>query len=141
MRRGDISNKPAPLLVFNVDNLLFKEPWKYEEKKTMFSIFKPDSYFDRTVNLLFVRMINSLWLKDFSIILQTSYHDRNALERYFEEEFDFFYYSKLIPYRGVEVLRQRLSVEYLYYIDNDRAFLSKINHKGAIHVDDLMKLI
>ena len=141
MKHNNISNKPAPLLVFNVDNLLFKEPWRFEEKRTIFSIFKPDSYFDRTVNLLFVRMINSLWLKDFSIILQTSYHDREALERYFEEEFDFFYYSKLIPYRGIDILRQRLNVEYLYYIDNNREFIASINHRGAIHVDELMKLI
>ena len=148
MKFNDLSNKTSPIIVFNIDSLLFKDT----PKNTGFSdlianVLTKDrnlyEYLNREVNQNVIYVINSIYMNyDYSIYLQTSMPDESyeALSAFLNEDI-MLYYTSLIHDHGMDVLRRRLDLEYYIYVTNDYAELQEINKGNAIHFTDITQYI
>lgn len=143
MLHNDISNKQAPILAFNVDNLLFK---KKQGKSSIIdrvkSLIQSDrkKYTNRDIDMTFVNMINNIWMKHpYSIYLITFYPykydlltilDKNSVNHTsLEELFEW------------DELRRRCALQFTYYFDNDEELLSYVSMNNALHIRELPLLI
>ena len=135
--RLNLSNKTAPIVCFNIDNLLFKEE-KVREGNFFTRLFSPQN--KRTINDEFVHTINYIWrTHNVSIYMQTE-QETEQMEDYINEHVDILYFSRMVKARGDEDLRLKLQLgEYFLYVDNDAERIARISHFGAIHMDDIHK--
>lgn len=143
MLHNDISNKQAPILAFNVDNLLFKE-----EQEESFIIDRVKSliqsdrkkYINRDIDMTFVNKINNIWMKHpYSIYLITfsPYKDDlfNILDR------NLVNYTSLVELFEWDEIRHRCGLQFTYYFDNDEELLSYVSMNNALHIRELPLLI
>lgn len=143
MLHNDISNKQAPILAFNVDNLLFKEKQgKSSIIDKVKSIIQSDrkKYINRDIDMTFVNMINNIWMKHpYSIYLITfsPYKDDlfNILDRYLVN------YTSIVELFEWDDIRHRCRLQFTYYFDNDEELLSYISMNNALHIRELPLLI
>lgn len=148
MKFNDLSNRASPTIVFNIDNLLFKDAPKNKGFSNLISQFLvPDNalynYLNRETNQNFVYICNSIYMNyEFSIFLQTSLPETSyeALSAFLNEDL-MLYYSSLIHAQDMATLRRRLDLEYYMYVTNDYAEVREINKGNAIHFTDITQYI
>lgn len=132
MRRGKLSGKMPPILVFNVDNLLFEKA-EGNFLRRFFSKPKINKNFVRRLNMLFASF-------SYTIYLMTE-REPEEMEEFLYKNIPVFHYTKIVRKEEAEELQSHLRLEYTYYVDNDERFLGMINSDGAIHYDDLGKYV
>ena len=139
MKGNDISNKSAPIIVFDLDSLLFKETKLNTGIVGAISRFVATDkdkydYFNREINTNFIYIVNSIWTNyNFSIFLETSFpiDDSPALADFLNDNF-IIYYSKLIEFKGIEHLRMMCELEYYLYISANMQKLAEIAKPNAV---------
>lgn len=142
MLRGDISNRQAPVLAFNLDNLLFTDkPHKSNLLISFLDKFLGSSIFDKPIDPNFSDLLHNYWIKyDFSIYLVT-------FNKEFLDEINDLLVDKGICYTRLEGLESlddlvtKCRYQYMYYIDSDKELLSKIGTTNAISLDELNTII
>lgn len=143
MLRNDISNKQAPILAFNIDNLLFsnKDSSINLFNKILESI-KSDKtkYISREINKDFVNQINNIWTKNpYSIYFVTFTNYSNELYDILDK--NAVAYTSLVELQEWQDLRYRCELQYMYYFDSDEELLSFISKGNALHIDTLPQYI
>lgn len=130
MKNNNISNKEAPIIAFNIDNLLF-------ETQPKSNIFDNLSLFfaRKQVNQQFVDTVNNIWYNYPYSIYLVSKQIVSEAERTLEG-ID-IQATKVVHYTGIDNLRRLLNYRFYLYIDNDRDLLSQLSSKNAIHIDEL----
>ena len=143
MLRGDISNKSAPILAFNIDNLLFEE---HKEKYSIINTLKKKltsdkkQFFDREINKVIVTTLNRIWTRyNFSIYFVTMYPEYkddyyNILDK------NGVNYTSLVSFNSREDLRETSLLQYTYYFDNDFELISFVGAK-AQHIEELQNIL
>ena len=140
---NDISNKTAPIIAFNADNLLFTNNVKKERgffKKLVSIETEKDKFFNRELNKDNYHIINNLWYRhDYSIYLMTKTNFQMELEEYFSSiSLD---YTRMFNFIGVDHLRRLVDHRFTYYIDNDIDIISQIGRKNAFLINDIHKYL
>ena len=129
MRFNDISNRQAPIIAFNLDNLLYEE-----KSKSIFDAFKP-----RKLNQTFLDVVNNIWYQyEFSVYLVSK---EQVSETYSKLEDVDILYTSAIHYTGEDNLRRMLNYRFHLYVDKDRELLSVLSCRNAIHIDDIQDYI
>ena len=126
MLHNDISNKQAPILAFNVDNLLFKE----EQGESSIidrvkSLIQSDrkKYISREVDNTFINRINNIWIKyPYSIYFITFSPYKDDLFTILDR--NLVNYTSLVDLIEWEDVRHRCGLQFTYYFDNDEELLS-----------------
>lgn len=143
MLHNDISNRQAPIIAFNVDNLLFidepKERSFIDKLKSLVQTDE-DKFLSRKVNLNFVNQLNDIWTKHpYSIYLITftpysegiySVLDKHSVS-----------YTSLIEVTEWEELRSKCNLQYTYYFDSDEELLSYLSCGNALNIKELPHII
>ena len=136
MLKGNISNQQAPIIAFNLDNLLFKEEEQEKGLKKLIYTFFPKK---KVVNENFIDIINNVWMNhDLSIYLMTLKTDFSEYEQILDEYCAL--YTRIHHYTGIANLRRLVEYRFDYYVDNDWNILNQIGKK-AIHIDELHKYL
>ena len=125
MRNGDISNKEAPVIAFNMDNLLFES-----KSDSIFDIFKK-----KKLNQTFIDIVNNIWYNyEFSIYLVSS---QIVLEAEKILENVDIQVTRVVHYTGESNLQRLLTYRFYLYVDSDVNLISRLSCKNAIHIDEL----
>jgi peptidoglycan/xylan/chitin deacetylase (PgdA/CDA1 family) len=145
MLRNDISNRQAPVIAFNIDELLFLdkpvENMKMLEKLKWKAMSDKQKYLSRPLNKDFISIIDKLWSKyTFSIYFITFRVDLveelyAILDKYNVN------YTSLVPMYEWEELRRACELQYMYYFDNNLELLSYIGQHNALTIDKLPSII
>lgn len=143
MLHNDISNKQAPILAFNVDNLLFKE----EQGESSIidrvkSLIQSDrkKYISREVDNTFINRINNIWIKyPYSIYFITFSPYKDDLFTILDR--NLVNYTSLVDLIEWEDVRHRCGLQFTYYFDNDEELLSYVSMNNALHIRELPLLI
>lgn len=143
MLGGDISSKQAPIIAFNIDNLLFNEA---KEEETFLEKFKglfkftSQKYTLENVNNMFVNQVNSIWIRHpYSIYFITFSSYLDDLFTILDKKL--VSYTSLVKLSEWEEVRERCMLEYMYYFDNDEELLSYVSTKNALHISKLPLII
>jgi len=143
MLHNDISNRQAPILAFNVDNLLFK---KKQGKSSIIdkvkSIIQSDrkKYINRDIDMKFVNMINNIWMKHpYSIYFITFYPYKDDLLTILDR--NSVNYTSLEELFEWDELRRRCELQFTYYFDNDAELLSYVSMNNALRIRELPLII
>lgn len=143
MLKGDISNRQAPIIAFNVDNLLFKQ---YIKPKNiivrLIDKFVPkDEYIDRDIDTNFEELLLSLWTKrPYSIYLI-------SFKAEIEEELTELLvsrgvcYTKLVCVESLDDLIHSCRYHYTYYFDSDESLLSMIGTHNVYPITEVNSLL
>lgn len=149
MLHGNISNKSAPIIAFNVDNLLFREPKEGELtlKEKLLNKFVNMSnnhksiYFNRPLNEVFVAQLSYLWHKhNVAVYLVTffpDYHD-DLVDLLLKENVPF---SRIEGVEEWEELSKLVRLRYMYYFDTDLELVSYLSSNNAMSFYDLPKVL
>jgi hypothetical protein len=125
MKYNDISNREAPIIAFNLDNLLYEE-----KSKSLFDIFKP-----RKLNQNFLDIVNNIWYNfEFSIYLVSGELTSDTFTRVEDIDIQF---TNAIHYTGIDNLRRMIQYRFHLYVDGDNELISKLSAKNVIHIDDI----
>jgi hypothetical protein len=143
MLHNDISNKQAPILAFNVDNLLFKE----EQGESSIidrvkNLIQSDrkKYINRDIDMTFVNMINNIWMKHpYSIYLITFSPYKDDLFNILDK--NLVNYTSLVELFEWEDIRHRCRLQFTYYFDNNEELLSYVSMENALHIRELPLII
>ena len=126
MMNGNISNREAPVIAFNIDNLLFEK-----KENSIFDIIFNNR---KVVNQNFIDIVNNVWYNyDFSIYLissQTIEESEKKLEGIDIQA------TKVVSYTGIDNLRRMLNYRFHLYVDSDESLISQLGN-NAIHIDNL----
>lgn len=144
MLHGNLSNRQAPIIAFNVDNLLFMDEVKSTALQKLLSKFKTEKskMQSREINTDFVNILNNLWNSyDYSIYLITF----NKEEEYEECLYDILdkngaCYTLLIKYSTWDELREINSLQYTYYFDTNEELISYLG-AGALHIKEIHNIL
>lgn len=143
MLHNDISNKQAPILAFNVDNLLFKEK---QGESSLIDVVKSlvqsdrKKFVNRDVDMTFVNRINNIWIKHpYSIYLITFTPYKDDLFTILDR--NLVNYTSLVELFEWDDIRHRCGLQFTYYFDNDEELLSYISMNNALHIRELPLLI
>lgn len=141
MKNGDIGNRTAPIIAFNIDNLLFKRDRKEGFIEGVKFAIASDKikYLSRPLNKLFVNTIIDVWVKrPYSIYFIT----KHPFEKDIEDFLDFktIPYTKLICISDVFELRDLAVNQFTYYFDTDLKTISVVG-KNALSFDKLRDVI
>lgn len=129
MLNGNISNREAPVIAFNLDNLLFEK-----EEESFFRIFTK-----KKVNQAFIDIVSNLWYSyDYSIYLVTSQSVEDAEKTLNDIDIQA---TKIVHYTGIANLKRLVSYRFHLYVDSDLELISILNSSNAISIDDLHKYI
>lgn len=143
MLHGDISNKQAPVIAFNVDNLLFKQEQEDSSLiNKMKSLVQSDrkKFISKDVDMTFVHRINNIWIKHpYSIYLITFSPYKDDLFTILDK--NLVNYTSLVEMFEWEDVRHRCRLQFTYYFDNDEELLSYISMNNALHIRELPLLI
>lgn len=143
MLHNDISNKQAPILAFNVDNLLFKEKQgKSSIIDKIKNLIQSDrkKYINRDIDMTFVNIINNIWMKHpYSIYLITFSPYKDDLFTILDR--NLVNYTSLVDLIEWEDVRHRCRLQFTYYFDNDEELLSYVSMNNALHIRELPSLI
>jgi hypothetical protein len=141
--RGDISNKQAPIIAFNVNNLLFED---YKDMNPILRAikFKLSSetklFFGRKINKVIVNTINRLWGKyDYSIYLITM-HPEYKQEYYNILDENEVNYTSLVSFDNWDELREISLLQYTYYFDDNEELISFVGAKAS-HIKELQNIL
>ena len=137
MKFNDLCNRTAPIIAFNVDNMLFKE----DSNKPKGIIEKIKNAFkSKDINEEFIDTVNNVWANyDFSVYLVTNSKPSPDLEDYyFSLGINF---TKLVSYTGIDNLRRQLNYVFYLYVDCDEELLSVLSCKNAVNMKDLWKYL
>ena len=133
MLRNDISNKTAPIVAFNIDNILFKpkEFGLFDKALSLFS-FDRDKYFyfEREVNYTNIDVINRVWARNEVSIYLVTFTD------YMDDLNDFLSanevsYTKLKKINGIDNLQRQCMFSFYYYFDTDLDIINKLSQNNA----------
>ena len=127
-----MSGRMPPILVFNIDNLLFKKA-EGNFFRRFFSKPKINNNFVRRLNMLFSSF-------SYTIFLMTE-REPEEMEEFLDKNIPVFCYNKIIRKESAEELQSHPRLEYTYYVDNDERFLGTLNSDGAINFEDLDKYV
>lgn len=132
MRFGDISNRSAPIIAFNIDNLLFTssapETGLLSKLSALFNVKK--------VDYVFLDILNNIWTKyDLSVYLVTGTDSTELMYNVLDE--NSICYTDIIKYHGIDNLRRLVDNRFFLYVDCDEQIISQIGRKNAIHIKDL----
>lgn len=131
MMFGNISNRSAPIIAFNIDNLLYatSQPTGFINK--LYSLFST-----REVDYLFLEIVNNIWNRyDFSVYLITSSDDTELIYKVMDDNNVCF--TDVVKYHGIDNLRRLVDTRFFLYVDSDEQILSQIGRKNAIHISNL----
>ena len=132
MRYGDISNRSAPIIAFNVDNLLFIN----EKEDSLFDKIKLFFGSNKKVDYVFLDIVNNIWTRyDLSVYMITYSDDTDSIHSLLDEHH--VNYTDVMQYHGVDNLRRLVDNRFFLYVDNDESLLSKIGRKNAINISNL----
>jgi hypothetical protein len=142
MIRGDISNKQAPFVMFDIDSLLFQEKPKTIWTKVS-DVFKSDAdkYLERPVNQKFLDTLHYVWHKHNVCIGLVSFdfpfYAINELEEILQK--NFVPYTNLFFYNEWEDLRNfGLSI---YTFSANEELISYISRKEAMHINRIREVL
>lgn len=142
MRHGDISNFSAPVVAFNVDNLLFKKNKEggMIQKAVNYLISLVD---DPEVDYRFVKLLIDIWdhREPFSIYLYTrkTEQDFDDLES-FMDELD-IRYTRLKPILPLQEMQFLVANQCLFYFDTDIDFITSLGTNNARHISEVGRCI
>lgn len=143
MLRGDISNKQAPIIAFNIDNLLFED---YDDMNPILRAIKlkltPEKklFLKRKVNKVIVNVINRLWARyDYSIYLITM-HPEYVEDYYGILDKNDVNYTTIVSFDNWNALRDISLLQYTYYFDNNEELISFVGVK-AQHIKELQNIL
>jgi hypothetical protein len=145
MLHGDISNRQAPIIAFNVDNLLFNEDSASKGALHNFlSKFKTEKskLLSKGVDTKFLSILSNIWNSyDYSIYLVT-FHEENDYEEFLIDILDknMATYTSIIKFSNWEDLREISNLQYAYYFDNDEELISYVG-AGALHINEIVNII
>jgi len=144
MLHGDISNRQAPIICFDSNILFRNEPIATNPIEKFFGkLFSGEEYsfFNRTINLSIVNLINNIWYsQDLSIYIAVS--EQSYIEGLTDAlDVNDVNYTRLLYYPSMDFLRDKCHYEYYYYVSNDEKHLSNISMKNAVTIDELTKLL
>lgn len=133
MLRNNISNKTAPIVAFNIDNILFKKKdINFIKNISSYLSFNRDKYlyFNREIDNTNIDIINRTWIRnEVSIYLITFTDYLIELEELLVE--NDVSYTKLKKINGIDSLRRNCMFNYYYYFDTDLSLISKISQNNA----------
>ena len=141
MLHNDISNKSAPIIAFNIDELLFmdkpyagmslveKLKWKTESSK--------QRYLNRPINSNFINMVNRLWNKYNYSIYFVSFKGEFLDKIYSLLDTNSVNYTSIVTYNNWEELREACELRFMYYFDSNLDLLSFISYKNALPIAQL----
>lgn len=141
MLGNDISNRTAPIICFNIDNLLFTGESK--DDGLIINMIRKlgleterSNYLDRKIDQKVVNIINNIWTRyDFSIYLTTRYYFLEDIDEVLQE--NDVYHTRLFTYPSIDILSEKIKYEYSLYVDSDPAMISMLNSGRAIHISEL----
>lgn len=143
MIHGDISNRQAPIIAFNVDNLLFKDDVKPANiiVRLLDKFMPKTGYFDRVIDSDFVDLLLNLWYKHpFSIYLVSFRPDiEDELNELLVNQC--ICYTKLVCVESIDVVIHSCRYHYSYYFDSDDSLISMIGTANALNIKELNLVI
>ena len=148
MLNGDLSNKVAPIVAFNLDTLLFTDKILKKDgfldgilrKVTMSSYNERDDYLNREINTNTLRVISNLWRNyDVTVVLVTFKPFVKDIDTYLYDSERFLYYNYVKGFNDLEDVRIKLLSEYAYFVDNDYNTINSMP-AGAIHIQEIGKI-
>lgn len=138
MQFGQISNRQAPIIAFNVDSLLFRDTPKQGFLQRIFDSLKSDKqkYFNKEIDDIFVATIEALWYKNPYCIYFLTFTDyeEEISELLFERNIP---YTRIVTYNSIEDLRVDVQYRFMYYFDKNEEILSLVSQKNALHINEL----
>lgn len=138
MQSGDINNKAAPYIGFDIDSLLFREnaePSVWTRLRDMFKT--PDKlYINRPYNQVFVDTIRRLWQDhNISIVFLTgelAVEDLEKLEHRLDR--DIVPFTHLYCYEQTEDLRSQMgTLQYFFSGNSDLISFLSVGHALPFH--------
>ena len=143
MLGGDISNKQAPIIAFNIDNLLFSREIK---QTSIFNKIKDklinanDEYRNKEVDKSFVDRVNNIWINhNYSIYFITFTNNFDSLTSIIAE--NSISYTSILKKDNWKDLRDECNSRFIYYFDNDEELLSYLSAGNALHIKELSNII
>ena len=141
MKNGEISNKQAPYVLFDIDSLLFKEA---EEKKVMDKVkdvFKTmeRKKVEQEFNRFFVKRLERIWMNHNVCIGLVTFDinkERFELEKRLMDEN--VPYTRLFLFEDWNQLREADSI---YTVSNNEDLLSFLSQNHAIHYSQLGEIL
>lgn len=143
MRHGEISNHTAPIIAFNVDNLLYA---KSSTPSGLASrLFR--SFFDSPTSspdLRFIKLLYDIWngRAPYSIYLFTRREEERkiaALAMYLEEYNA--YYTSLRTIKPLREMQFFIANQCRYFFDTDREYLVSLGTENARHISEIGQCI
>lgn len=144
LRLGNISNHTAPIVAFNIDNILFKPKKKLDiiEKFNRFLQTDKDyyDYFHRDISINGIDIINNCWTNnEVSVYLLTfSDYEKDITEILYDND---VYYSRLVKVQGIDWLRRKCRFTYAYYFDTNESLISELSVDNAQKLSDIYKYL
>ena len=142
MLHGDISNKSAPYVAFDIDSLLFKD-----EKPNMVSrflnMFKTDEaiYLSKPLNKEFIKIVERVWYKHNVCVIFTCFSlssdesKRKLLDILVEHN---------IPFTSIDFFNSWEEVRnapYMYFFTNNENMLSYVSSKHAMKLENIWEVL
>jgi hypothetical protein len=145
MKGGDISNKNAPIIAFNIDNLLFTdkerkpENWK-EYAERLVQYIKPlspeEKLLKRELDKNFINIVNAIWYSyDFSIYFISKYDLEGSLGELLYDHY--VCYTRILQYHSLQELRVLVNNSFYLYVDKDEELISKVYASNVVHIDKI----
>ena len=140
MKNGEISNKVAPYVLFDIDSLMFRE----EESKPfgkLLNMFKSAEKrkLQRKVSKEFVDTVTRVWNKH-NVCIGLFTFDIGS----YREELEEVLFDNNIPYTRVFLLEEWEDLRYLpniYTFSNDDTLLSYLSSKRAKRYEDIWEVL
>ncbi|AEZ50508.1 hypothetical protein F400_gp061 [Bacillus phage BCD7] len=138
MMGGNISNRCAPYIGFDIDSLMFEaEESTFRGNLMKFFLNEEQLLFKRKIKSEFIKTLNAVWKQDVSIVLVTrQYTDIESLENFLNAEF--------IPYTRIVVVRSTDYIgdfPYHYFFTADDTLISIASSKHFMHIDDIWRVL
>lgn len=149
MKFGDLSNRTAPILAFNIDTLLFKNEVLKEDgvKEKILNLLtlqilkEQHDYFNRKPDEGNLRLLKTIWEQtDFHIYLVTFKPFVKDIDEFLYNDLQFIYYNRVIGFPSLMDVSPLLSTRYTLFVDGSYDNVNALG-SGAIHVSELPKYL
>ena len=149
MKHGDLSNRTAPILAFNIDTLLFKNEVLKEEgiKEKILNLLtlqilkEQNDYFNRKPNEGNLKLIKTIWEStDFHIYFVTFKPFVKEIDKFLYEDMQFLYYNRVIGFPDLTYVPPLLQTRYSLFVDGSYDNVNALGN-GAIHISELPKYL
>lgn len=144
LKFNNLSNATAPIIAFNVDNILFMPKKRTDIVEKVLRFFSGNNphydYFHRDISLNGIDVINNCWLNnEVSVHLLTFTDYSSEIEEILYEQN--VYFSRLQKVEGMDWLRRKCRYQYAYYFDTNDSLISELSINNAQKISDIYKYL